>query len=373
MVEPVGYARTVDDVGLSADNIELTFDGANYVVQWANNLSEYTPTGALLATAPLTGESFSIAGLKGSESGNFVLLEGSFTNLGEVTLDSVSELNSGTPAFLDTEASVVGSNVIGLSNGSSATAWFDGSLSLSLFAPGFNTVFPGMSAGGTGFKYPALAQLSDGSIVVGWTSNQPLGVIGLEDINVAIVSATGTTTGGNQISDTTSLGYRPAIAALSNGDFAAYWIDFPSTAVEDGVPSAVEEQIFSSTGAEVGGPTVVSTLSDTHGGDPSATTLSNGDVVLVYLQGGPQVVVGGETLDENIIQGQVFSPDGAPIAGDAFSINSNGATQVSVTGLADGDFAVGWITQNETAGTVEVKSQIFTLGGTVVSQSVDFH
>jgi hypothetical protein len=372
MVEAEGYVRTANDVGLPSTSIELTYDGDDYVVQWANNLSEYTQTGALLVAGPLTGQSFSIAGLNGLQAGKLVLLEGSSASLGEVTLDSISELNSGTPAFLDTQTSVAASNAIGLSDGGYAAAWFTDDFTLSLSSESSSPYTVALGTGDGGSTHPALAQLSDGGVVVGWTNNETSGVFaGLDDISLAIVSPLGTIT-NTQISGSTLLGDEPAIAALNNGDFAEFWTAFSNNAL----PSAVEEQIFSSTGAEVGGPTAVNTLSDLGGGaGPSATTLSNGDVVLVYLQGGPQVVAGDETLDENIIQGQVFSPNGAPIAGDAFSINTNAATdanavednsplQVSVTGPADGAFAVGWITQ---AG--DVKTQIFTLNGTTASQS----
>jgi hypothetical protein len=371
MVEAEGYVRTANDVGVSSISIELTYDGDDYVVQWANNLSEYTPTGALLVAAPLMGQSFSIAGLNGLQAGKLVLLEGSSASLGEVTLDSISELNSETPVFLDTQTSVAASNGIGLSDGGYAAAWFTDEFTLSLSSESSSPYTVTLGTGDGGSTHPALAQLSDGSVVVGWTSNEPSGVFaGLNDISLAIVSPAGTIT-NTQVSGATFTD-EPAVVALENGDFAEYWIAYSS----DAIPSGVEEQIFSSTGAEVGGPTVVDTLDDVGGGGgPSATTLPNGDVVLVYLQGGPPVVAGGETLEENVIQGQVFTPDGAPIAGDAFSINTNASTdansaednsprQVSVTGLSDGDFAVGWITD---AG--DVKTQMFTLGSTVVSQS----
>ena len=155
--------------------------------------------------------------------------------------------------------------------------------------------------------------------------------------------------------------------ALNNGDFAEFWSAWSNL----GVPSAVEEQVFTSTGAKVGDASIVDTIADAGegGGRLSATTLPNGDVVLVYLDGGPQVPDGVEgSLNENVIQGQVFSPDGAPITGDGFSINTSWATQVSVTGLANGNFAVGWITESEIGGTTQVATQIFTLGN-ITSQT----
>jgi hypothetical protein len=369
VVEAEGYVRTVNDVGLSSSNIELTYDGDDYVIQWANNLSEYSPTGALLATAPLTGQSFSIAGLNGPESGQFVLLTGG-SELGAETLDNVSELNSGNPASFNTPSSVAASNAIGLSDGGYAEAWFNDDYALSLSTDNYTvTLGTGLSGGSGGASYPALAQLSDGGIVVGWT-NDSEDSSAANNISLAIVSPSGIIT-DTQTSGATDYAVEPAVAALNNGDFAEYWI-----ATSNAVPSAVEEQLFTPTGAEAGSPSTVSTLSNLREfGSPSATTLSNGDVVLVYLQGGPQVVAGdGEILNENIIQGQVFSPDGAPIAGDTFSINTdatdansavpNSAFKVSVTSLADGDFAVGWINE---AG--DVKTQIFTLGSATIAQS----
>jgi hypothetical protein len=205
MVEAEGYVRTANDVGLPSTSIELTYDGDDYVVQWANNLSEYTQTGALLVAGPLTGQSFSIAGLNGLQAGKLVLLEGSSASLGEVTLDSISELNSGTPAFLDTQTSVAASNAIGLSDGGYAAAWFTDDFTLSLSSESSSPYTVALGTGDGGSTHPALAQLSDGGVVVGWTNNETSGVFaGLDDISLAIVSPLGTIT-NTQISGSTLL------------------------------------------------------------------------------------------------------------------------------------------------------------------------
>ena len=194
MVTAYDYVRIVDNVGLSSYNIKLTYDGVNYVIQWANNLAEYTPTGALLATAPLSGTSypvFSIGGLSGPSDGQFALLTGSTVGLGEESLYSVSELSGGNPVSLDFyQGSVAASNAIGLSNGGFAAAWFNYDETLSLFADGFSdTITLGT---GDGANSSALAQLSDGSIVAGWTDNEAGGIGPLiDDISLAIVNPLG--------------------------------------------------------------------------------------------------------------------------------------------------------------------------------------
>jgi Ca2+-binding RTX toxin-like protein len=136
------------------------------------------------------------------------------------------------------------------------------------------TVRMGSSAG-TG---PGLAELTNGNIVVVWTDTVNSSD-GKEDIRGQIISADGTTIGGEfVVTNASDSQWTPAVAALTDGRFIVVWEDLAG----DGDGSAIKAQVFTAGGDKSGEAFTVNTSTADDQKYPTVTALANGDAFVTW-------------------------------------------------------------------------------------------
>ena len=161
--------------------------------------------------------------------------------------------------------------------------------------------------------------------------------------------------------NTTGNQYYPTVTSLSNGDFVIAWRDESGN---DGNLAGVFGQIFSATGVKIGSEFQVNTYTTGNQGDPSVSSLSNGDFVVTWGD--------GSGLDGNLagVFGQIFNAIGAKV-NSQFLVNTytTGNQQYpSVSSLSNGNFVVTWDDGSGLDGSGDgIFGQIFNATGAKVS------
>jgi hypothetical protein len=154
-----------------------------------------------------------------------------------------------------------------------------------------------------------------------------------------------TKTAGNQ--------EHPKAALLSNGGAAFTWQGGPAGAQQ------IFVRVMNSAGVFLGEETAASVRTDAHQIRPSITALSNGNFVVVWGADGPDGSMQG-------VYGMLYGPTGARL-GVEFQINQftlNNQRNPVVSGLADGGFAVAWVSEGERSGSsVDVYGRIYNASG----------
>lgn len=198
---------------------------------------------------------------------------------------------------------------------------------------------------------PNVASLSGGGFVISWDDWSSW------DTKAQIYDASGarvgaefrliTNTGGNE--------EYGDITGLAGGGFVATWRTTDTWA--DGSGDAVKAQVFSATGAKVGSEFLVNSLKTDTQNDPSVTALANGGFVITwYSADGSQDV-----------KGQVFSATGAKVGGE-FQVNTQSLDiqrEAVVTGTPDGGFVVVWTSYHtaQDGSSFAIKAQAFSASG----------
>ncbi len=218
-----------------------------------------------------------------------------------------------------------------------------------------NTYTPGNQGG------PSVSSLSNGDFVVAWTDTSGedgngWGIFG------QIFNALGAKVGSEFQVNRYTIGNQvyASVSPLSNGDFVVAWEDDSS---HDGNLTGVFGQIFNPTGGKVGSEFLVNTYTTGNQVKPSASTLSNGDFVVVWED--------DSGLDGNStgVFGQIFNPTGAKV-GSEFQVNTytpGNQGNPSVSSLSNGDFLVAWEDDSGLDGNGwGVFGQIFNVSGAKV-------
>ena len=136
---------------------------------------------------------------------------------------------------------------------------------------------------------------------------------------------------------TTGGQYRPSVSSASNGDFVVVWQSYGSD--NDDI-SGVEGQRYASSGSPQGGQFLVNTYTSNRQIDPSVSSASNGDFVVVWFS------IGSDSDDTSSfsVQGQRYASSGSPQGGQ-FEVNTyttNSQRKPSVSSASNGDFVVVW-------------------------------
>jgi hypothetical protein len=180
----------------------------------------------------------------------------------------------------------------------------------------------------------SVTTLSSGNFVVTWSTDAT------SDISAQIFSASGAKIGGEFTVNSTIVGtqYLSEVAALANGGFAVTWID-PSMTGADTSGSAIRMQVFDATGAKVGAEQLVNTSTTGNQDALSIAGLADGSFVETWTDASG---LGGDN-NSTSIKGQRFDATGQKIGGE-FLVNTQitGAQKSStVSSLGDG-FVVAW-------------------------------
>ena len=180
---------------------------------------------------------------------------------------------------------------------------------------------------------PALAQLTNGNVIIAWRSDQGDGAGSA--IKAQIVTAYGDRIGLEFLVNTTAAGNQgdPVVTALASGNFLIVW-----TGPE------IHAQLFAADGSKIGAEFVANSTTLNNQFDPTVEALSSGGFVISY-----QSDVGGA----DSLRARVFDSNGAPLAADfvvptspdpaSLPVISNDFVEQEVSALAGGGFLVTWM------------------------------
>ena len=188
---------------------------------------------------------------------------------------------------------------------------------------------------------PRVAMMLDGGCVVVWES----GARASRDVYVRFVNDDGTFRGGEVVANTFGAGIQedPAVAVLSDGSVVVVW----SSVGQDGSGAGVYGQRFTAAGVKVGGEFSVNQTTARNQMDPAVCAAGEGFVVGWVGETVSGVTgVGAPNLRGNI-WGRVFDKDGNA-AGNEYKMNGgDGLCSEPVLGAGVGGFVLGWVQQDE--------------------------
>ena len=248
-------------------------------------------------------------------------------------------------------------DIAALSNGNFVVTWSDTSKTLgdsdgySIKAQIFNS--SGNAVGGpflvnttvANNQYlSAISPLSNGGFVIVWLdedNNSP----GQRRVMGQMFTAAGAKSGSEKVigSRTSSQLGQDAVSGLAGGGFVAAWQD-DSHSLGDTDGFAIYAQRFDASGSASGSVVRVNTQTALDQGGPHVLALLNGGYVITWTDYGTQL--GGGDISA---KGQMYSSAGAA-TGSEFVIAAplSGADQFAGggTGLANGNFVVGWANED---------------------------
>jgi hypothetical protein len=197
------------------------------------------------------------------------------------------------------------------------------------------------SAAGNQFT-PRMATLPDGSFVVTWVTSPTDG--GPNQIKAQLFSRSGAPIGGEfQVNATGSSLFEANVTSLADGRFLISWDDWSS--------QSVKAQIFDSAGGRVG---AILNLATTYAqGFGDVVGLANGGFVATWRDG-------NNSWD---VKAQIFSASGAKVGAEFLAHTNVTGSQndPSALALADGGFVLAWATTGN--GAPRIEAQIFTASG----------
>jgi hypothetical protein len=210
-----------------------------------------------------------------------------------------------------------------------------------------------VNATGSSLFEANVTSLADGRFIISWDDWSSQSVKG------QIFDSAGARVGGIlTVASTSAQGYGDIIG-LANGGFVATWRI-------NGTSWDVKAQVFDASGARVGGEFLVNTTVAGSQNAPAATALADGGFVISWSESNPEFSSGNTR-----IKAQVYTASGAKVGGELLVSTSTAYTMGGqvVTALPDGGFIIAWHNTNLIAGggsDSEVKAQRFTAAGSKV-------
>ena len=207
---------------------------------------------------------------------------------------------------------------------------------------------------------PAMAELSDGSYIVAWTSDTSQDGDGA-GIFAQRYGANGAPIGNEiNINSTTMSNQTIAQVVANNDGFLVVW---QSTGSVDGSGTGIIAQRFDNLGEPVGDEFIVNQTTSSTQADPAAVELANGGFAVVWEGNGNQV----NNNDSGGIFLRLYDTDGVSVSSEILVSTTNTAfnqTDPSVAQLSDGKLAVAY---TENGNTVNV--QLLNADGTAADAS----
>ncbi|WP_441237400.1 beta strand repeat-containing protein [Bradyrhizobium sp. 930_D9_N1_4] len=216
---------------------------------------------------------------------------------------------------------------------------------------------------------PVVTGLANGGFVVTWDDTSgALGDASGTAIKAQIYAADGSKIGSEfrVNTETNDDQIAPVITGLSNGGFVVTWFDNSQT-LGDSEGTSIKAQVFSANGTPVGSETLVNSSTSYSQFAPTVTGLANGGFAITWTDDSGE---GGDD-DGTSIKAQLFAADGSKV-GSEFLVNTEtGGSQDNavITGLANGGFVVTWEDLSGTLGdddATRVKAQVFAADGSKV-------
>jgi hypothetical protein len=256
--------------------------------------------------------------------------------------------------------SIFTANVTALANGGFVISWDDWNgfdMKAQLFdASGARVGGPFMlNTSTSGYQeYGDIVGLAGGGFVATWRTND--GSDGSGDaVKAQVFSASGAKVGTEFLVNSQKVGnqYSPALAALAGGGFVITW--HTGDSAQDGSGGAIKAQIFSATGAKVGGEFLVNTQATDWQTDPVVTATPDGGFVIAW--GSRDTAQDGSG---SAIKAQAFNSTGAKV-GTEMLVNTlaTGAQFLpDLATMADGRVIVTWASESGDSGGYAVRAQI---------------
>lgn len=194
--------------------------------------------------------------------------------------------------------------------------------------------FPVNQIGADDQERPSVSMLNDGGAVFIWEGGKQ----SFQHIYARFLSAAGTwTTGDVMVSTPTNLfQMESSVTTLSNGNVVVVWSSVNQVAT--GSMRDVYSQVFSPSGSKIGSEILVNSTTAYNQRGAAIAPLSDGRYVIVWVTEHQQ---GENRVD---LFGKIFSASGVAATGE-FLINSgtNVCANPSVAGASDGGFCVSWM------------------------------
>ncbi|MGA0607280.1 hypothetical protein ACO2Q0_14915 [Phenylobacterium sp. VNQ135] len=206
-----------------------------------------------------------------------------------------------------------------------------------------------------------MAQLTNGAIVVAWT-DQSSGVGGATGdsgigVKAQIYSASGAAVGGEFLVNTTTSGDQmaPQIVALTGGGFVVAWLDNDSS-------DQVYFQRFDANGAKVGAETLIHTGNQGFSFDVAA--LSSGGFAFSYSK-----LIGSNSIHTFT---RAYDADGVAVSGEVMTHADiggvdEGAQNSEIIALTGGGYVVAWMYVPDAGSDFDVHFRVYTDAGVAVS------
>ena len=200
---------------------------------------------------------------------------------------------------------------------------------------------------------PQVTTLSGGGFAVTWAVVNDKGH---GDIRGRVFAADGTPVNGSEFlvsNPTKDVGESasPQIAALADGGFAVMW--------------GLSGRVFMADGTPVGPDFLIYTTSSSYN-NPQITALADGGFAVTWMSFDDHL--GVRNFD---IRGRVFAADGTPVNSSDFLVSTTNVGEQEnpqITALADGGFAVTWISPDNN-GHGDIRGRVFAADGTPVNGS----
>lgn len=187
---------------------------------------------------------------------------------------------------------------------------------------------------------PQVLSLPGGGAVLAWQG----GPQGLQSIFARILMANGTfstTTDIKVNTYTNTTQFNPALTVLSNGNIVVTW----SSQDQDGHQSGVFARVLTSSGQFVGAPFQINQVSlyDQH--NPVVSGLGNGNFVVAWISDNqgltPEQLSSG--VRQSRVYGRLYTATGQPVGGEfRLDTASNLCSGISISGAAGGGFIAAW-------------------------------
>jgi Ca2+-binding RTX toxin-like protein len=211
-------------------------------------------------------------------------------------------------------------------------------------------------------EWGKVTALAGGGFVVAWedtsgalTDKDDYGVV------AQVFSASGAKLGGSFQVNTTTAGIQSyqSLTGLKNGGFVVTWHDNSGT-MGDTSLNAVKAQVFTASGGKLGSEFIVNQETAGDQRNPMIASLDNGDFVITWRDGSG---VGADT-EPFAVKARIYSAAGVPRGGE-FLVNSTTAGSQSlptIAGLVGGGFVVTWQDVSQTLGDASswsIKAQVY--------------
>ncbi|WP_183451189.1 putative Ig domain-containing protein, partial [Microvirga lupini] len=203
--------------------------------------------------------------------------------------------------------------------------------------------------------YPDITALADGGYVVTWMSSIQDG--SSWGIYAQHYGADGTALGGEVRVNTTTASEQmyPAITALAGGGYVVTWM----SSGQDGSGYGVYAQRYGADGGTLGGEVRVNTFTTSDQYFPATTALAGGGYVVTWMSVNQDGSGWG-------IYAQCYGADGSALGGEV-RVNTTAANsqeRPAITALADGGFAVTWMSVDQDGSGWGIYAQRYGAEGT---------